>query len=135
MSLLSKFWPRCPKHDTWLQPTLRPREWHCNVLEKRSHWESVEGVEDSEVIKVDDGVAPCRETERYRWWRSVDRRVFALLEVNESLVLFHYYCPVCEAFFSADGKLETKYSPPYFRLCQKCLKMGTENEAEPLLTR
>jgi hypothetical protein len=127
MSLPSESWPRCPGHYTWMQPMLRPRQWHCNVFTKRSHWKGVEGVEDSEVFKVDDGVALCRETERYRWWRHVDRRVFALLEVNEKS-LCHYYCPICEAFFSPDGKLETKYSPPYFRLCRKCLKMGTENE-------
>src|SRR5438034_3036252 len=72
MSLISDSWPRCPKHDTWMQPMLGPREWRCNVLEKRSHWEGIAGVENSEVFKVDDGVTPCRETKCYRWWRYLD---------------------------------------------------------------
>lgn len=148
MSLLSESWPRCPQHFTWMQPLLRPRQWHCNVLEHRSHSaeasrvaEGLDGFADpskpkwDEVVEIDDGMAMCRETERYRWWRSLDRRVFAILEVNESSGMYHYYCPLCEGFFSPDGTLETKYGSPYFRLCQKCLKMGTENEEESLLEK
>src|SRR6266852_804643 len=103
MSLISDgSWPRCPNHLTWMQPTLKPRRWRCNVL-------MIGGPD------FDDRGSTCPETGRYRWYRSLDRRVFALLEVNGQLR--HYYCPICEAFFSPDGTLETKYTPPYFRPC------------------
>jgi len=142
MSLLSTSWPRCPRHFTWMQPTLSPRQWCCNVLENRSHLAEasriaagLDGFANSanpkwdEVVAVGDGAALCRETERYRWWRYLDRRVFSILEVNVGrLGLSHYYCPLCEAFFSPDGTLETKYSPPYFRMCTKCARIGTEHE-------
>ena len=105
---------------------LEPRQWRCNVLYKRSHQETVDGLENSEAFKVDDGVELCRESEPYRWWRSLDRKVFAILEVNERMR--HYYCPVCESFFWLDLETaEAGYNPPYFRLCSKCLQIGVEH--------
>src|SRR5437879_9864064 len=111
MSLLSEgSWPRCPKHFTWMQPTLKPRQWRCNL--------PVYGGPD-----FDGRGSTCPESERYRWWRSLDRTVFSLLEWN---VTRAYYCPVCESFFGAAGG-ERGFSPPYFRLCETCLRMGTEH--------
>src|SRR5215469_8309622 len=100
MSILSESWPQCPEHLTWMQPHLKPREWRCNI-------------------------SRCDRTHRYRWWRYADQRAFAVLEVNEEMR--HYYCPIHMCFFAPDGKLETKYDPPYFRLCSKCIQMGTEH--------
>lgn len=49
MSLLSSLLPKCPTHFTWMQPTLKPRQWRCNVP----------------MI----GGPRCPESESYRWWR------------------------------------------------------------------
>jgi hypothetical protein len=114
MTLVSeRYWPHCPKHFTWMQPVLRPRHWRCNV-----RCEGSRGL---------DGQLACPEFKRYRWWRMIDRRAFAILEVNEQTNLHQYYCPLCESFFSPDRSLEARYSPPYFRLCSKCMQMGIEH--------
>jgi len=111
MSLVSEaYWHKCPQHFTWMPPTLRPREWRCNVP-------TVGGPPG-----IDGRTCACSRTERYRWWRSLDRKVFSILEVNGQMQ--HYYCPACEHFF---GSRETGYSPPYFRLCSTFLRMGTEH--------
>lgn len=127
-----------------MQPELSPRQWRCNVLQDRSHWAEasrvavgLDGFADAahpkwdEVVEIGDGAALCMETVRYKWWSAVDRKVFSLLEVNtQQFGLCHYYCPVCESFFSPDGTLETKYKAPYFRMCEKCAKIGTEHEVQ-----
>lgn len=115
MSILSEvYWPKCPKHHTWMQPTLRPRQWRCNV--------PVLGGSSG----PDGRTSTCPETARYLWWSFLNRRVFATLEMTGRLR--HYYCPICESFFWLDlTTAETGYGPPYFRLCNTCLRTGIEH--------
>jgi hypothetical protein len=88
-------WPRCPLHDAWMQPSLKPRQWQCNVLNK------------------------CSKTEKYRWWRSIDRNVFAYLSVAGC-----YYCPVCESLWG-HGVIA-----PQDKLCRRCSQMGIEQHLQ-----
>jgi hypothetical protein len=123
MSLLSASWPRCPEHFTWMQPNSNPREWRCNVLVERRYWDDEIGV------RLSKGTAMCSQSERYRWWNSLDRKVFSILRITiAGWATGSYYCPVCEDRFFLNGQTAAALPPPYFRLCLKCAYIGTEHE-------
>ena len=100
-------WPRCPRHDAWMQPTLKPRQWRCNV--------PMSGGSD-----FDGKPRICPETKRYRWWRSFDRNVFAYLYVAMGC----YFCPVCERVWG------NGVAPPQDRLCMTCFQIGIEHNLQ-----
>lgn len=98
------WWPRCPRHDARMQPTLEPRQWRCNI--------AVGGGPE-----FNDKRWLCPETKKYRWWRSLDRNVFAYLYIAKGC----YFCPVCEKLWGIG------VAPPQDRLCMTCLQMGIEH--------
>jgi hypothetical protein len=69
----------------------------------------------------------CSESAPYRWWKSLDRKVFDKLRiVIGGWAVGSYYCPACENYFFPPSPAAVP--PPYFRLCLKCANIGIEHE-------
>jgi len=102
---------------------MNSREWRCNILRARSHW-------DHEIdVRVEDEPRMCEETAPYRWWSSLDRYIFAVVNMARIMKVGSYYCPVCESFFSPQGhETPPNLPPPYVRICNTCKQIGTEHE-------